>query len=92
MGAHQILVRATLIMFREFNTLELTFCVEFVIIYYEIHSLTHSLTLMTLMTLDSNDSNDSSLVIHPTPSTVTLVTLVPHSNDSNDSKDSNDLS
>ena len=42
------LVRATLIMFREFNTLELTFCVEFLIILLR-ETLTNSLTLMTLM-------------------------------------------
>ena len=43
------LVRATLIMFREFNTLELTFCVEFLIILLR-ETLTNSLTLLTLMT------------------------------------------
>ena len=43
------LVRATLIMFREFNTLELTFCVEFLIILSR-ETLTNSLTLTTLMT------------------------------------------
>ena len=43
------LVRATLIMFREYNTLEFTFCVEFLIILLR-DTLTNSLALMTLMT------------------------------------------
>ena len=45
------LVRATLIMFREFNTLELTFCVEFIITLLRemLKSSTLSITLFLLM-------------------------------------------
>ena len=45
------LVRATLIMFREFNTLELTFCVEFIITLLRemLKSSNLSITLFLLM-------------------------------------------